>query len=106
MDYQNLNDIETKEMVPGMKARFIHSKNMTFAFWDISAESALPEHSHPHEQVMYVMEGECDFTVDGETQRVGPGGVVIIPPHAVHSGQAITESSILDVFCPVREDYK
>ena len=106
MDYQNLNDIEPREMVPGMKARFIHSNNMTFAFWDISAESALPEHSHPHEKVMYVMEGECDFTVDGETQRVGPGSVVIIPPHAVHSSKPLKACRVLDVFHPVREDYR
>lgn len=106
MDYQNLNDIEAREMVPGMKARFVHSKNMTFAFWDISAESALPEHSHPHEQVMYVIEGECDFTVDGETQRVGPGGVVVIPPHSVHSSKPLKACRVLDVFHPVREDYR
>ena len=65
--YHNLKEIEVREMVPGMKARFVHSDKMTFAFWDISADSALPEHSQPHEQVMYVIEGECDFTVDGET---------------------------------------
>ena len=106
MDYRNLNEIEAREMVPGMKARFVHSSNMTFAFWDISAESSLPEYSHPHEQVMYVMEGECDFTVNGETQRVGPGGVVVIPPHAVHSSQPLKECRVLDVFHPVREDYR
>lgn len=106
MDYQNLKEMEAREMVPGMKARFIHSGAMTFAFWDIAAESTLPEHSHPHEQVMYVMEGECNFTVNGETRRVGPGGVVVIPPHAVHSSQPLKECRVLDVFHPVREDYR
>ena len=106
MKYQNLNDLEAKEMVPGMKARFVHSDKMTLAFWDISAESALPEHSHPHEQMMYVMEGECDFIVDGETRRVGPGSVVVIPPHAVHSSKPLKACRVLDVFHPVREDYR
>lgn len=58
------------------------------------------------EQVMYVIEGACDFTVDGETQRVGPGGVVVIPPHAVHSSQPLKACRVLDVFHPVREDYR
>jgi len=52
------------------------------------------------------MDGEFELTVDGETKRLGPGSVVVLPPHIVHSGEAITASSILDVFCPVREDYK
>ena len=58
------------------------------------------------EQVMYVIEGACDFTVDGETRRVGPGGVVVIPPHAVHSSQPLKACRVLDVFHPVREDYR
>ena len=106
MNYRNLSEIEAREMVPSMKARFVHSDKMTFAFWDISVESSLPEHSHPHEQVMYVMEGEFDFTVDGETKRVGPGGVVVISPNAVHSSQPLKACRVLDVFHPVREDYR
>jgi hypothetical protein len=34
-----------------------------------------------------------------------PGSVGIIPPNAVHSGRALTDCKILDVFSPVREDY-
>ena len=53
-----------------------------------------------------VMEGECDFTVNGETQRVDSGGVVIIPAHAVHSSKPLKECRVLDVFHPLREDYR
>jgi quercetin dioxygenase-like cupin family protein len=43
--------------------------------------------------------------VNGVTQILGPGSVGIIPPNAVHSGRALTDCRILDVFSPVREDY-
>jgi quercetin dioxygenase-like cupin family protein len=66
----------------------------------------LPEHSHPHGQVTNVLKGEFELTVDGESKRLGPGSVVIIPPNAVHSGKALAKSRVIDVFYPIREDYR
>jgi hypothetical protein len=58
-------NIEEKTIVPGFRARFIHSANMTFALWDIDAGASLPEHAHPHEQVVHLLEGELSLTVAG-----------------------------------------
>ena len=79
---------------------------MTFALWEIAAGSPLPEHSHPHEQVVHLYEGEFEMTVDGETRRMRGGSVFAIPSNARHSGRAITDCRIMDVFRPVREDYR
>jgi unsaturated pyranuronate lyase len=106
MQYTNLEEIEEKELVSGFKVRFIHSENMTFSFWNIEKGARLPEHSHPHEQVTNVLKGEFELTVDGESKRLGPGSVVIIPPNAVHSGKALAKSRIIDAFYPIREDYR
>ena len=103
--FKNLNDIKQKELIPGYKVSFIHSKNMTFAYWDIEKDSPLPEHSHPHEQVANLIEGKFELTVAGETKILEPGDVAIIPPDAKHSGKAITDCRIIDVFYPIREDY-
>jgi len=106
MIYQNVREMEPRELFSGMKARFIHSKNMTFAYWDIAAGSTLPEHSHPHEQVVNVIEGEFDFTVDGKTTRLKAGSVVVIPSNVAHSSKCLKRGWVLDVFYPVREDYR
>jgi quercetin dioxygenase-like cupin family protein len=78
---------------------------MTFVYWDVPAGTVLPEHSHPHEQVARTFEGEFEIIVDGAKQRLRRGSVSIIPSNAVHSGRAITDCKMLDVFCLVREDY-
>jgi len=106
MQYFHLSEIEWKEPVSGFKARFVHSENITLAYWDIEAEASLPEHSHPNEQVTNVIEGEIELIVDGETKILEPGSVLVVPPDAVHSGKAVTNCRIIDVFYPIREDYR
>lgn len=103
---KNLDDIKGKEIVPGFHGKFIHSENMTLAYWDITAGSPLPEHTHPHEQVVNVIEGTLELTVEGETHVLRSGSVVVLPPHIPHSGKAVTNCKVIDVFHPVREDYR
>lgn len=105
MSFQNLKDIKPKEILPGYTVRFVHTESMTFAYWDVEKGSPLPEHAHHHEQVANVLEGEYRLTVNGETQTLKPGDVAVIPSNVPHSGLAITACKLMDVFCPVREDY-
>ena len=102
----DLKDIQAKEIVPGYRAKFIHSENMTMAFWDIDAGAALPEHTHPHEQISNVTEGTFELTINGETHHLRPNSVIIIPGNAPHHGKAITDCKITDIFYPIREEYK
>jgi len=102
----HLDDVEEKEPMPGLKGRFVHSDNMTVAHWNFEAGSVLPEHAHPHEQIANIIEGEFELTVNGESKILGPGSIVVIASNLKHSGRSVTNSRIVDVFYPVREDYR
>lgn len=106
MPFIYLRDVPEREMIPGFSARFVHSQFMTFSYWDTKAGHSLPEHSHPHEQVTTIIWGTFELTVDGETKTLEPGAVAVIPPHAKHRGTSITDCIIIDVFHPIREDYR
>ena len=106
MPFINLADIKDREMVPGFRAKMLHSENMTVVYWDVKADSSLPLHSHPNEQITTVTRGTFQFTIDGETQIIEPGFAVIIPPNAKHQGRSLTNCQLIDVFYPVREDYR
>jgi quercetin dioxygenase-like cupin family protein len=106
MPFLNLHELEKKQIFPGFRGRFVHSESMTFAYWDIEAGAVLPEHSHSHQQVASIIEGEFELTVNGETKVLRPGSVAIIPSDAIHSGRAITSCRVIDVFYPIREDYQ
>jgi len=98
--------VPARQTVPGFSGRFIHSDKMTFAHWEIKKGSISPEHAHVHEQAAYMLEGELELTVDGVPHHMTPGMILIIPSNVRHSGRAITDCKLLDVFDPVREDYK
>jgi quercetin dioxygenase-like cupin family protein len=101
-----LAELESKWLIPGAQARFVHTENMTIAYWDFEPDVVLPEHAHPHEQVASCIQGLFELTVEGEAMRLQPGSIVVIPPGATHSGKSITASRIIDVFHPVREDFR
>ena len=103
---QLISDIEPKEIVKGYKGRFLHTETMTIVYWDVEAGAELPMHHHIHEQVSQILEGEFEMTIGGITKVHKPGSMLVIPSNVEHSGKAITPCKILDIFNPVREDYK
>lgn len=67
----------------------------------------MPLHSHPFDQVSFVIHGKMAFEIEGEFFTVSAGEVVQIPAGAEHTAVVVDDEVVLniDVFAPVREDY-
>ncbi len=104
MTFFEVSDIETRERLPGWRGRTFHSETMTFGYWTFEEGSSIHEHHHPVEEVWNVIEGELEITVDGVTERVGPGGVAIVPFDAPHSVRVLSGGRAIVVDHPVRDD--
>lgn len=102
----NLDNIPSKEIMPGYHGKLVHGKQLSWAFWTVEKGAIVPEHHHPHEQMMHVIEGEFEFTLNGHTKVYIPGDIVSIPSNVPHSGKALTPCRLMDVFSPAREDYR
>ena len=102
----NLENIKQKEFFPGLKGKLVHGDKITWAFWDVEKGAEVPEHSHHNEQIMHVIDGEFEFILNGNKKIYKSGDVVVIPSDIPHSGKALTECRLMDVFSPVREEYK
>lgn len=102
----NLSEIEASEKMPGYRGKFVHGQGMSWAFWEVDKDAVAPVHQHAHEQIMHVVEGSFEFSLHGETALYGPGDLLVIPPNVPHGGKALTPCKLMDIFCPVREDYK
>jgi len=99
-------DLPAQEVFPGIIGKIIHTDAVTIADFRIKAGTELPLHEHPHEQTSTVLEGRFLFMVNGVKRICEAGEVAVIPGNVLHRGTALTDCRILDVFSPVREDYK
>jgi quercetin dioxygenase-like cupin family protein len=104
---QNLiSEIKQRELAKGIRGRYFHTKSNTIGFVDIDKGAILPAHSHIHEQTTQITEGQLEMTIDGVTQILELGIITLIPSNIVHSARALTDCKVVDIFSPVREDYK
>jgi quercetin dioxygenase-like cupin family protein len=62
-------------------------------------------HSHPHEQLVYIVRGRLRFQHPGGIFDVGAGGSFLVPGNVEHQASALEDSEVLDIFTPMREDY-
>ena len=106
LKYQDMPVARIRE---GAERRLGHTENLMIVlvdFHDGPKTEPDPPHSHPHEQVSYVAEGEILFVMDGEQTRLGPGDVFLIPSGRPHSIQQLTRHvRLVDCFTPIREDF-
>ena len=72
----------------------------------IEPGAVVPEHSHPHEQVGYLLDGTLTFTVDGESRLVEADDSYVIPGGEPHSAENNGDTTAigLDIFSPPRDN--
>src|SRR6195256_3664606 len=101
MPFVDISTLKVIERLPGWHGRYFHSSNMTFAHYDFTGGASIHEHFHPQEEVYEVIEGELEITINGVTQRLGPGHAAIVPPHALHAVKAISGGKVIVVDYPL-----
>ena len=105
---RNWNELDRETVRPGVsRAGFRGDDVMLVMNWLQPGMDTRP-HSHPCEQIVYVVKGRMRFVIADEEIEVGAGGLVRIPPDVMHYGEPIGDEEVLnlDVFAPLREDYR
>lgn len=65
------------------------------------------KHAHPHEQLVYVVKGKIGVEIEGKDAfEVSAGESFVVEGNVPHQAWALEEAEVLDVFTPVREDYR
>lgn len=101
-----ITDIPLKHLITGIAGHYVHGSNMTLGLVEMKAGTGIPAHQHVHEQITYILEGEIEMVIGGVDYILKPGMYHVIPSNTVHSGIAKVDCKLIDVFAPVREEYR
>lgn len=104
--FPDASTFKEHEIGTNIKIRVVAGEKIMFSFLEFQPGGEIAAHSHPHEQMGTVLEGEFELTIGEETRIVRAGDTYIIPGSVPHSGRSTGHRAVtLDVFSPPREDY-
>lgn len=94
-------------MVDGVVGRPLFGERAMLNLVEFEAGATVPAHSHEHEQLGIVLRGMQALVIDGVAHEMHPWDAYVIPPNVEHSAYCGPDgATVLDVFQPVREDYR
>lgn len=107
MSFVTLASLPPRAIFDGqIRGHYAHLEKVTVGEVHLNAHTTVPMHQHPHEQVTYVLSGRFRFTVGDQTTVLEPGMAALIPGNVPHGGTTLTDCRVIDLFAPVREDYR
>ena len=104
--FRTWNGREPLELHEGVRLHAVGGEQVLLCRVVYAPGKRVPRHSHEQtEQVMYIVEGSIEVTVEEETQTMGPGDVAVINrgvPHALYSENGVT---FMEALAPVPLDH-
>lgn len=105
--YVRNQDRESKDLGGGTHRKVLaYSPNLMNVelHFDKGAVGAM--HSHPHEQIGYIIEGSLLYKEEGcEDVVLNTGDSYLVAPNVKHGIECLSEVKLLDIFTPMREDF-
>lgn len=101
----NPNDVAPIHLTGRKMSRLITSetvgaKNLTvLVIWVQPGEEVLPCHSHKAEEAAYIVQGEGEFWIDGQTGHFKSGDVIWFPYGSKHMIRNTSNEEVLQAVC-------
>jgi quercetin dioxygenase-like cupin family protein len=104
VDFEQLRRFD---LADGVSARPLFGAGAMINLIEFEPGATVPLHSHSHEQLGIVLRGTHTLIVAGDVHELEPMEGYVIPSGVEHSGYGGPDGAlVLDVFNPVREDYR
>ena len=101
------DELSRHRIFPGVNIATCSGEKMMLSFVELEPHSMVAEHSHPHEQVGMVLSGKAIFTIGTEEKTLQEGDMYRIPGNIKHKVVVLDQPvKALDIFHPIREDYR
>ena len=83
-----------------------YSKNLMTVELSFPKGATGAKHSHPHEQIGYIVSGSLIYQEEGQEDKIlHTGDTYYVAPNVVHGVEILEDTKLLDIFTPMREDF-
>jgi len=107
MNFFKESELKVKFPFEGIKLRSVYGQKAMITIFDFDPGTSVPAHKHPHEQITYVIKGELEFTLEGNTRLLKEGDGVSILPNQEHGARVLSKATkVIDSWNPLREEYR
>lgn len=101
------NSVNEVVMFPGVVRRTLNAGALTMLCEiELARGSAVPLHTHPHEQIGYLSRGRLLFVIGDEQRELQAGDSWCVPGDVPHGVTALEDSIAIDIFSPPRDEYR
>lgn len=104
--YYDFNSIPAYQLIDTINIRFVTSDQFTVIQWNLKAGAKLmPQHKHPNEQVIRVLEGRLQVHSGESVRTLHAGDVMIFASNVSHGFIAETDAVMYEQQTPFRKDF-
>ena len=103
----DVSSVPQFNLSPQITTRIVPGKDLTLSFSSVAPHSAGALHSHPHEQMIFVLSGSVDIVLAGKRYGLKTGDVIWVPSNLEHTGITGNEPcDMIEIFTPARKDFE
>ena len=70
--FESLENLPEEKITDKISRRVLTGEKEMIVWWSMKAGAHAAAHSHPHEQVFWILSGKMDFRLGSERRMCGP----------------------------------
>jgi quercetin dioxygenase-like cupin family protein len=103
--FHSLKNLPEEKVTDEITRRVLIGDKEMIVWWSMQAGAHAAAHTHPHEQMFWVISGRMDFRLGNERRMCNAGDLGVIPGGVEHEAWFPEDTDVIDVFAPPREDF-
>ncbi len=97
--------LPAEQVTEKISRRILSGDQGMIVWWSMAAGVHAEPHSHPNEQIAWMLKGKMEFRIGTEQRICGPGDIVVISGGVEHEAWFREDTEVIDFFAPPRDDF-
>ncbi len=103
--FGSLSAIPEEKITDRITRRVLAGEKSMMVWWSIKAGAHADAHSHPEEQIVWMLKGKMELRIDSEHRMLNAGELAVIPGGVEHEAWCREDTEVVDMFAPPRKDF-